>query len=296
MVAQTSRQKAHNRIMMTFAVVGLISILLSACKPGGSSGSSSPDQVITNPNTNTNYSGNTEDIISHCQQKNVFCLGQGVIAMPVKVDIPQGAFVAEGFMRFYPYNVQSSYQKDINISVSVEPWTGQEFSTVLASEGNLFDESHTWTLKNWSGNSDKEIKTPSLAARLTEIVSDPNWRAGSYVTLIFENKNHDFTEGELRLAHFPEQKTVKSPELFYSYTKTTDKFKVDLLEKGAEWVIENYEFVENNSSFIGVNSKYLFEQSQALVSPKESSSTPSSDVDLNADDSIISKPTYNDGV
>ena len=294
MVAQTRRQKANNKIVMTLAVVGLISILLSACKPGGSSGSSTPDQVVSNTNPN-NYSGGSEDIISHCQSKKVFCLGQGVIAMPVKVNIPKGAFVAESFMKFYPYNVQSSYQKDINLLVSVEPWTGQDFSTVLAETGALFDKSQRWSLKKWSGTSTEPVRTPSLADRLTEIVNEPNWESGSYVTLIFQNIPHDFTEGELRLAHFPEQKTMTSPELFYSYTEMSDKFKVDLLEKGAEWVIKNYEFVENNASFIGVNSKYLFEQSQALITPKDQSSEPAPTTGVEVDDSIVSKPIYNDG-
>lgn len=294
MVAQTRRQKANNKIVMTLAVIGLISILMSACKPGGSSGSSTPSQVVSDSNPN-NYSGGTEDIISHCQSKKVFCLGQGVIAMPVKVNIPQGAFVAESFMKFYPYNVQSSYQKDINLLVSVEPWKGQDFSTILADAGAFFDKSQQWSLKKWSSTSTEYIRTPSLAERLTEIVSDSNWQNGSYVTLIFQNITHDFTEGELRLAHFPEENAMNSPELFYSYTPMTDKFKVDLLEKGAEYVVKNYDYIESKASLIGVNSKYLFEQSQALITPKEESSQPAPTTDVNVDDSIVSKPIYNDG-
>lgn len=286
-----SMPKGHSKIVMSFAVIGLISILLSACKPGGTSDSSTPTQMINNgSDTPGEYSASTEDIINHCQQENVFCLGQGVIAMPVRVDIPQGSYVADAFMKFFPFHEQSSYQKDIKININIEHSSGKDFSTVLAKTGSVFSDSIVWELGEWK-NSPDPIVSPSLAERLQVIVNEPNWKAGNYVTLIFQNIQHDYTEGELRLAYFPKEKLMISPELTYNYVKEADKLKIDILEKGAQWVEDNYDFVSNNASLVGVNSSFLFEQSQALLKPKENTSAPSAGGRIEVGDSIISKPS-----
>lgn len=294
MFTQTKSNKYNNKIIMTLAVVGVISILLTACKPGSKSKSSNPSQQVSN--TNTNEYTDSSDTVLNCQSKEVFCIGQGTIATVIKVDIPQGAYVADAYMKFYPFQVQSQYQKNIQLHISLEPSTGDDLSRLSQQQKeSLLDKSIPWSVDKWSTGANKPVTTPNLADRLQEIVNDSNWKSGSYVNLIIQNINHDYTEGELRLAHFPQDKLVTSPELSYTFVEDAEQLKKDLanLEQTTEAVEKNYDFISKQASLLGINSKYLFQQIDALLKPKDNVTAPATTSSLKVDDNILSKPSEN---